>query len=721
MDALRLRPGVPSSAGAPYLPPEAPLAMPVQSLNEGAHASRLPLAAGGIAARRAFVFGIAFALSVLAAYQMYLVLAVGGVTALEWVILTLFVILFAWIAFSFASLLGGIVALATQRITPLEISTESLPPSETRTALLFPTYNEEPHRLLARVQAIHESVAATGNADRFDVFILSDTTDPDIFIAEEATFLALRAHLGDAPVYYRHRPKNDAKKAGNIAEWLQRFGGHYDQMIVLDADSLMTGETLVRLVATMERNPNVGLIQTFPVMVNATTPFARVQQFAGRLYGPLIAYGLAWWHGIDSNYWGHNAVLRTRAFAQSAGLPTLSGPRPIGGHILSHDFVEAALMRRGGWAIMMAPTLPGSYEESPPSLTEYAARDRRWCQGNLQHAGVLGARGLHWVTRLHLATGIGSYVAAPLWLLFLFTGILISLQAQFIRPEYFPKTFTLYPQWPAQDPVRAAYVFAGTMSLLLLPKLFGYLAMLSDRTARIGFGGAFRAFISMLAEIVISGLIAPVMMLIQSTSVIQIVSGRDSGWNAQRRDDGSLPLGATMRRYGWHTAFGLLLALAAYEVSFSLFAWMTPVIVGLILAIPLAQWTANPAAGRKMLRHKLLLTPEESEPPGILERANALAVELASTDPRSGLERLFADPALLAAHRAMLPQSSPRKRGQVDTALVIGLAKLEDCATVDEAAAILPRAEIMAILSDARGLDRLAALERAQPNLKSVD
>jgi len=230
-----------------------------------------------------------------------------------------------------------------------------------------------------------------------------------------------------------------------------------------------------------------------------------------------------------------------------------------------------------------------------------------------------------------------------------------------------------------------------------------------------------RAFISMLAEIVISGLIAPVMMLIQSTSVIQIVSGRDSGWNAQRRDDGSLPLGATMRRYGWHTAFGLLLALAAYEVSFSLFAWMTPVIVGLILAIPLAQWTANPAAGRKMLRHKLLLTPEESEPPGILERANALAVELASTDPRSGLERLFADPALLAAHRAMLPQSSPRKRGQVDTALVIGLAKLEDCATVDEAAAILPRAEIMAILSDARGLDRLGALERAQPNLKSVD
>jgi len=400
----------------------------------------------------------------------------------------------------------------------------------------------------------------------------------------------------------------------------------------------------------------------------------------------------------------------------------LSGPRPIRGHILSHDFVEAALMRRGGWAIVMAPALPGSYEESPPSLTEYAARDRRWCQGNLQHAGVLPARGLHWVTRLHLATGIGSYVAAPLWLLFLLTGILISLQAQFIRPEYFPKTFTLYPQWPAQDPVRAAYVFAGTMALLLLPKLLGYLAMLPDRATRRGFGGGFRAFVSMLVETVISALIAPVMMLIQSVSVMQVLSGRDSGWKAQRRDDGSLPLRATMRRYAWHTAFGLLLALAAYEVSFSLFAWMTPVIVGLILAIPLAQWTADPAAGRRMRRHKLLLTPEETAPPEILRRANALAAEFAGEDESpDAIARLFAEPALLAAHRAMLPPAAARRRGDIEVALVVGLAKLDECTTLAEASAALTRTETMALLTDARGLDRLAALDRAQPALKNVN
>jgi len=721
MDAVRLV-APPAQQRAPYLPAQAPLDMPVQSLRAGERAAPLPFADGSLAARRAFVFGTALALSVLAAYEMYLVLAVGGLTALETVILALFVILFAWVALSFASTLGGVIALATRKTQPLGIDPAApLPGIAARTALLLPTYNEDPDRVFSRVQAVTESVAATGASSCFDVFILSDTTDPDIFIAEEAAFLALRERLGrDARIYYRHRPKNIAKKAGNIAEWLQRFGGHYQHMIVLDADSLMTGDTLVRLVAAMEQHPRVGLIQTFPVMVNAVTPFARLQQFAGKLYGPLIAHGLAWWHGPDGNYWGHNAIIRTRAFAECAGLPALSGPRPIGGHILSHDFVEAALMRRGGWAIHMTPALGGSYEESPPSLTEYAARDRRWCQGNLQHMGVLPARGLHWVTRLHLSTGIGAYVAAPLWLFFLLTGILISLQAQFIRPEYFPKTFTLYPQWPAQDPVRAAYVFAGTMSLLLAPKLIGYLAMLTDGAARKGFGGGIRAFFSMLLETLISGLIAPVMMLIQSSSVMAILSGRDSGWQAQRRDDGSLPLRAVMRRYAWHTAFGLLLALAAYGVSVSLFAWMTPVILGLILAVPLAQWTANSATGRTLRRMKLLLTPEESRPPEILQRANALAAEFSGDGRRSALERLFADPALLAAHRAMLPQAPARKPGEIDVARVVALARLDDCATLQQVKAALTRAELMALLSDARGLDRLAALERGQPALKSM-
>ena len=710
MDALTRQAAAPTASA--YLPAEAPLDMPAQSLRGAVtRTARLRTAPPSILARRAFVFGVTLALTLFAAYEMYLVLAVGGLTVLETVILALFVILFAWIALSFASTLGGLIAMMSRRTDELGIAADAPPTTiESRTALLLPTYNEDPDRVFARVQAVTESVAETGMADGFDVFILSDTTDPDIFLAEEAAFLALRERLDAHNIFYRHRPKNDAKKAGNIAEWVGRFGGGYDHMVVLDADSLMTGDTLTRLVAAMERHPGVGLIQTFPVMVNATTPFARLQQFAGRLYGPLIAHGLAWWHGADSNYWGHNAIIRTSAFAGHAGLPVLSGPRPIGGHILSHDFVEAALMRRGGLAIHMAPALGGSYEESPPSLTEYAARDRRWCQGNLQHMGVLPARGLHALSRLHLLTGIGSYVAAPLWLFFLFVGMLIALQAQFIRPEYFPKTYTLYPQWPAQDPIRAAWVFAGTMGLLLAPKFIGYLTMLADRTARRGFGAA-RAFAGLLLEIVISGLIAPVMMLIQSASVMGILMGRDSGWAAQRRDDGTLPWRDVVRRYGRHTLFGLVLAVAAYEVSFSLFAWMTPVIVGLILAIPLAQWTASPTAGRWLRRIGLLVAPEETRPPEVLQRANELADQFRGA-AQVGLRRLLADPALLAAHRALLPAPPPRRRGDVDVALAVGLAKLADCTSLTEAEAVLTRQEKMAVLSDARGVDRLVALEK---------
>ncbi len=326
--------------------------------------------------------------------------------------------------------------------------------------------------------------ARSARSDAFDVFILSDTTDPEVWIAEEAGFLALRERTGgQRRIFYRRRPKNTARKSGNIAEWVRRFGGAYQQFLILDADSLMTGETLVRLVGAMERHADVGLIQTLPIITGATTLFARMQQFAGRVYGPLIAHGIAWWHGAEGNYWGHNALIRTRAFAECAGLPELHGRKPFGGPIMSHDFVEAALMRRGGWAVHMVPGVRGSYEEVPPTLTDLAVRDRRWCQGNLQHAAVLPTRGLYPISRLHLLTGIGSYITAPLWLLFILTGILIAVQARFVQPDYFPAGKSLFPQWPVIDPVRAMWMFVGTMALLLVPKLLGCIAIAAAAAA----------------------------------------------------------------------------------------------------------------------------------------------------------------------------------------------------------------------------------------------
>lgn len=716
MDAVSALPGRVAGverAHWPSLPPDAPLEMPVQSF-AAAPASRPLAVSPPIRLRRLAMLCATLLLTAFAAREMVRVLQVAGLTLLEQFVLGLFVVLFAWVAFSFVTNLAGFVFVLFGGSRRIEIDeTDPLPAPSSRTALLFPVYNEEATRVMARLQAMYESLRDTGALESFDFFVLSDTTDPDIWVAEEAAFLRVREDTGGhARLFYRHRRRNEGRKAGNIADWVRRFGGRYDYMVVLDADSLMSGATLVRLVGAMERCPQVGLIQTLPVIVNGVTAFARLQQFANRLYGPLLGEGLAWWHGSESNYWGHNAILRTRAFAEQAGLPSLDGRKPIGGEIMSHDFVEAALMRRGGWAVRMAPRLGGSYEESPPALSDYAVRDRRWCQGNLQHLGVLPARGLHPLSRLHLLTGIGAYATAPLWLLFLLVGILIALQAQFIRPEYFPRDFALFPQWPAQDPVRAAWVFAGTMALLVLPKLLAWLTVLVRPERRRGFGGALRSFASLVLETVVSGLVAPVMMLDQSLTVLAALAGKDVGWNVQRRDDGALPWAQVARRYAGHTMFGIVLAAAAYLVSWSLFLWMTPVILGLLLAIPLAVWTADARFGRVLRRCGLLLVPEERRPPPVLVRANELARILDRALPqRDAISRLSLDESLSVAHGEMI-ETRARRRGEIDADLVVGLAKLDEAQSREEARSMLTERELSAVLSDRRGFERLGSLHR---------
>jgi membrane glycosyltransferase len=239
------------------------------------------------------------------------------------VLLVLFVALFAWIALSFVAAVPGFLHLVSGRRLRLGIEADGpLPELRERTALLMPIYNEDPHRVMAGLQAVLESLHATGQGARFDTFVLSDTRKPEIAEAEEAAFAALRARLGDGQrVYYRRREHNHERKAGNIADWVRRFGGGYAHMLILDADSVMSGDIIVRLAGAMERHPDVALIQSLPVIVNGSTVFARMQQFAARVYGPVIAHGVAWWHGAESNYWGHNAIIRTRAFAAHAGLP----------------------------------------------------------------------------------------------------------------------------------------------------------------------------------------------------------------------------------------------------------------------------------------------------------------------------------------------------------------------------------------------------------------
>ncbi|KIZ40476.1 glucosyltransferase [Rhodopseudomonas palustris] len=683
------------------LPPEAPLAMPVQSLGTVARNDSGEGVAIGTRVphwRRALIMLATAAVTCPGIYEMYQVLQVGGVTILEGIVLALFAALFAWVALSFVSALAGFAALLSGWRDDLGVAGDGpLPAFSLRVAMLMPTYNEEPQAVFARLQATRESADATGFGTQFDWFILSDTTDPAVWVAEEKCYLALAAAGGN--LYYRHRKDNHARKSGNIEDWVKRFGGHYDCMIILDADSVMTGDALVRLAAAMQRNPHVGLIQTLPIVVNARTLFARLQQFAGRMYGPMIAAGIAWWHGSESNYWGHNAIIRVAAFATAAGLPTLPGRKPFGGDILSHDFVEAALMRRAGWHIHMAPTLRGSYEECPPSLLDFAARDRRWCQGNLQHSKVLPARGLHWVSRLHFLTGIGSYITAPMWLAFLVAGILISLQAQFVRPEYFPKGYSLFPHWPAQDPVRAAWVFAGTMGLLIFPKLLALFLVVIRREQRLGFGGGWRATGGLLFETLVSSLTAPVMMVFQSSAVAGILMGRDSGWSVQHRDDGAIPLREIARRYAAPSWLGVGMTVAAVLVSWPLLLWMTPVIVGLVLAIPVAMWTGRTASKPKGTG--LLVTPDGAATLPILARVHDIRASLSETesaeDPLIALRR---DDALRELHLAGLAHQPARQRGRVDPALALARVRIDDAHCIAEIVEWLDKPEMRATLGD---------------------
>ena len=711
MDAVKQFPPPPRSAlGSPFLPPESPIPMLPCRLGRAADSGRDPVRPGAaLIVRRVFIFVGTALLTAAGGYGMYDVVEVGGVTFLEAVLLGLFLVLLAWVAFSFMSALAGFFALLTRRPAGLPLDTTgSLSAVTSRTAMLIPTYNEDPHHVMARLRAMYESVDETGYGDKFDWFLLSDTTDPDIWICEEMTFIQLRRACGLDRLYYRHRSDNTARKSGNIADWVSRFGAAYDHMIVLDADSLMEGNTIVRLVHAMETDPVAALIQTQPVIVNARTLFSRLQQFSGRVYGPIVAAGNAWWHGGDSNYWGHNAIIRVRAFAAEAGLPELRGRKPFGGHILSHDFVEAALMRRAGWRIYMAPNIGGSFEEVPPSVLDFAGRDRRWCQGNLQHLAVLPARGLYWVSRLHLLTGIGSYLTAPLWLLFLVLGLLISLQAHFIRPEYFPKGFSLFPTWPQQDPVLAARVFAATMALLILPKLLAYVLVIGHREGRMGFAGSVRLLLGVFCETVLAALIAPCMMIFQSKAVVEILVGRDAGWQVQRRSDGELALGEIYRKFAGPTLCGLVLALSAYAVSLPLLLWMSPVVLGLLLAIPLGIITSS-----RLKAPGVFATPETNNPPAVVLRAN----ELAASEPietTKALHQLSRDPELLGEHLGSLSLASPRKFGPVHVPLATARAKVEECESFEDAAAWLDKSELHAVLSHPTLLRRVLEMPRGR-------
>ncbi len=597
--------------------PEAPLAMPEQDFDAPAALGR-PYARAEAWIPRAMVSIGALLLTLAFAGELHGVLAVARMTPLQWVFLVLSTVAFGWIAFgSLSAAMGFLPLFAGETADTLRLPPASAPLAE-RTALLFPVYHEDPARIAGTAAAVAEELAAIGRGHMFDVFVLSDTRG-EAGPGEEAVYAALQGELkGAVAVFYRRRKDNAARKAGNIKDWVERFGADYAHFVILDGDSVMSGATLARLAAAMEQNPGAGLIQTAPRLVGGATLLQKLQQFACNVYGPAVAAGLAVWHRDQGNYWGHNAIIRTAAFAAAAGLPKLPGPPPFGGPIQSHDFVEAALLQRAGWGVHIVPAVEGSYEGLPPNLIDMAVRDRRWAQGNLQHLSILASSGLTGMGRAHLAMGAFSYLVSAIWAASLGVGVVLALQGQQILPSYFTDSRTLFPIWPAVDPGAALKLFLATMAVVLLPKALGLILEIKRARAARELGGTPRAIAAVAIETVFSMLFAPILMMTQTVAVFQILIGMDSGWKAQRRDEGAMSFDEA-RRFHWrHAVAGVLLAGLCWRASFGLLLWSAPVVLGLLLSIPLSWLTARPA-GRVL--SFLLATPEDRAPPAILARA----------------------------------------------------------------------------------------------------
>lgn len=596
--------------GHALLPAESPLDMPIQALRRHAR--------GGTRDKltwpRAILLLLAGAATCIFVIVLYQVLSVVRLTPLQGVFLVLSALSFAWIAVGTSSALLGFIEVVTVRRS--ELPPPCPPHLGVKTALLFPVYQEDTARIAATVEAIAQELIALGAGQAFSVFVLSDTRSAEIKARELRAVRFLRRRLqGRLEIFYRSRAANTGKKAGNIADWVRRFGGAYQSFIILDADSIMSGALLCELQQAMQRDPKAGLLQTVPRLVGAQTLFARLQQFAVAVYGPVIAAGFAAWHQHSGNYWGHNAIVRTRAFAEACGLPDLPGRAPLGGHVQSHDFVEAAFLRRAGWEVRMLPHLDGSYEGCPPTLVDVAVRDRRWAQGNLQHIHIVRASGLPWVSRLHLVMGIYAYFASALWALSLLVGVILSFQSVYALPVYFPDQKTLFPIWPVIDPTKALYLFLGTIAVVLLPKAFGIAVALAKSQPQGVRMKPATFLLGSIIEMIFSVLVAPILMLTQTRAVLEILIGKDSGWSAQRRDGNRPELGPLVRFHLGHEIVGVVLAITCALISFYIFAWMSPIIVGLLLAVGFS-WVTSREPPPWIV--SALATPEDLKPPQIV-------------------------------------------------------------------------------------------------------
>jgi membrane glycosyltransferase len=533
-------------------------------------------------------------------------------------------------------------------------------PLSKRHAVVIPVYNEDSVRVCARIEAIHQSIKATGNLASFDFFILSDTRDLNLWVMEETAWTNLCRRLdGFGRIYYRRRKTNENRKAGNIGDFVRTWGGGYEAMLVLDADSLMDGADIVKMARVMEAYPRLGILQTPPKLIRGASVFTRLQQFAMRLYGPLFIRGLNFWQLGGGSYWGHNALIRVKPFSEFCELPALPGREPFGGRILSHDFVEAALMVTQGWEVWLAWDIEGTYEEAPPTLVDHLIRDRRWCQGNLQHLWLIFARKLPFSVRMHLFMGIMAYLGSPIWFLFLLLGTWVAWDRYSSALSQLP--FESYgSRWFGINGVEQSIILTiGIFSLLFLPKILAVTGAILTPSIRRSFGGFIPLVVGTTLESVVSMLLAPSIMVAHTLMVTSIFLGRTVGWGNQNRETDGTAWSDAFRMHAPQTILGIVWTAIAWKISPTFTAWMSPILVGLILSAPVSVITSRSRYGRALSRHKILSTPEELNPPAVMKLADAATAAVdpaldATLEARLGVIAAVVDPYVNSVHVSIL-------------------------------------------------------------------
>jgi membrane glycosyltransferase len=577
-------------------------------------ARRTTLAAhAALQRRRAIVLTLNLATIGVLSLLMAMTLFSGGVSWPKVGMFVTFVLTLPWLSIGFWNGMIGTALLLRGPAADDPLALQDYPPAPltTRTAVVMAIRNEGADRAIARLRAIFDDIVGSGLAPHFDVHVLSDTNDPAIAVEEEALVAAWRATSGHADqIFYRRRTDNRGYKAGNLEEFVERNLGRYEFFLPLDADSFMSATAIAKLARIMERDRRIGILQTLVVGTPASSLFTRAFQFGMRHGMRAYTMGSAWWTGDCGPYWGHNALIRTRAFHDHCRLPVLPGVGPLGGHIMSHDQVEAVLMRRGGYHVRVLVEEGESWEENPPTLPDFVKRELRWCQGNFQYFKLLAWPGLKPVSRLQLVLAILMYLGAPAWMAFIGFGI----AALFVPSE---------GGYPA---ALGLLLFVVVMFMTFAPKILGVAgALLSGREAA-RYGGRRQLLGGALLELVHGMFIAPVVAFAVAVFAAGLLFNRKIEWRAQPRDSRSVGWDEAVLTFLPQTLFGLGMLAVFALMAPGVLPWAAPVILALGLSIPFAVLSASPAGARLCARTRLCDIPEEREPPRVLavfQRATA--------------------------------------------------------------------------------------------------